>query len=249
MTPSEGFAPERQASSEADIFRITLDPGAIVTFVAELSDPQLPEIHLWRPDAYKSMVNSYTLYRGMVLGIAGLLALFLSVLFVVKGTAMFPATAALAWAVLRLHLASTSASGTASSKARAGHMADVARRHGGVARRVRCSSSSTPISTSTAGTSATATSPSAGWSAWRSSLGVIAIDPSVAAGIARISIGLTAVVGFGVIVYLAIHGYDRAIMLIPTWLMLLFWVFAAWLAVTGRIDHASCSRRSPAAWC
>ena len=46
------------------------------------------------------MVNSYTLYRGVVLGIAGLLALFLSVLFVVKGTAMFPATAALAWAVL-----------------------------------------------------------------------------------------------------------------------------------------------------
>ena len=45
------------------------------------------------------MVNSYTLYRGVVLGIAGLLALFLSVLFVVKGTAMFPATAALAWAV------------------------------------------------------------------------------------------------------------------------------------------------------
>ena len=50
------------------------------------------------------MVNSYTLYRGVVLGIAGLLALFLSVLFVVKGTAMFPATAALAWAVLRLYL-------------------------------------------------------------------------------------------------------------------------------------------------
>ena len=99
MTPSEGFAPERQPSSEADIFRITLDPGAVVTYVAELSDPTLPEIHLWRPDAYESMVNSYTLYRGVVLGIAGLLALFLSVLFVVKGTAMFPATAALAWAV------------------------------------------------------------------------------------------------------------------------------------------------------
>ena len=38
ITPSEGFAPERQASQEADIFRITLDPGAIVTYVAELSD-------------------------------------------------------------------------------------------------------------------------------------------------------------------------------------------------------------------
>ena len=35
-----------------------------------------------------------------MLGISGLLALFLTIVFVVKGTAMFPATAALAWAVL-----------------------------------------------------------------------------------------------------------------------------------------------------
>ena len=36
----------------------------------------------------------------VVLVAAGLLALFLTILFVVKGTSMFPATAALAWAVL-----------------------------------------------------------------------------------------------------------------------------------------------------
>ena len=37
---------------------------------------------------------------GIVIGIAGLLALFLTILFVVKGSIMFPAAAALAWAVL-----------------------------------------------------------------------------------------------------------------------------------------------------
>src|SRR5690606_5875219 len=36
ITPSQGFAPDRQASQEADVFRITLDPGAVVTYVAEL---------------------------------------------------------------------------------------------------------------------------------------------------------------------------------------------------------------------
>ncbi len=36
ITPSQGFAPDRQESQEADVFRITLDPGAVVTFVAEL---------------------------------------------------------------------------------------------------------------------------------------------------------------------------------------------------------------------
>ena len=64
-------------------------------------------------------------------------------------------------------------------------------------------------------------------------LGVAIIEPSVASGIARLSIGLTAVLGFALIVYLATHGFDRAIMLIPTWILLLVWTFAAWLTITG----------------
>jgi hypothetical protein len=100
ITPSEGFALDRQPSDEADVFRITLNPGAVITFVAELATPELPQIYLWEPDAYKDTINAFTLYRGIVLGIAGLLAVFLTILFVVKGTSMLPATAALAWAVL-----------------------------------------------------------------------------------------------------------------------------------------------------
>src|SRR5262249_2269655 len=60
----------------------------------------LPQVYLWDPDAYKDKVNSFTLYYGIVIGIAGLLALFLTILFVVKGSIMFPAAAALGWAVL-----------------------------------------------------------------------------------------------------------------------------------------------------
>jgi len=235
VTPSEGFAPERVPSGDADIFRITLDPGAIVTYVAELSNPAVPEIHLWRPDAYESMVNSYTLYRGVVLGIAGLLALFLSVLFVVKGTAMFPATAALAWAVFAYISIDFGFWGRVFQSS-SGHMA-----------------------TWRAGTEVVL----AGallvfvytylhlhrWHVRYSHLavlwlfglallvGVIAIDPSVAAGVARMSLGLTAVVGIGIVLWLALRGFDRAIMLIPTWIILLFWVSAAWLAVTARIGH------------
>ena len=235
VTPSEGFAPQRIASGDTDIFRITLDPGAIVTYVAELSDQRLPELHLWQPAAYDDMVNSYTLYRGVVLGIAGLLALFLSVLFVVKGTAMFPATAALAWAVF------------AYISIDFGFWSRVFQGGGG------------SIETWRAATEVVL----AGallvfiytylhlhrWHVryshvavlWLLGLavlaGVIAVDPSVASGVARLSLGLTAAIGFGVSLYLAIKGFDRAIMLIPTWIVLVFWVAAAWLAVTSRIDH------------
>src|SRR5579863_265259 len=100
FTPSSGDPPERQDSADADVFRITLDPGSVITFVAELRTPSVPQLYLWEPDAYKDKVNSLTLYQGIVIGIAGLLALFLTILFVVKGSVMFPAAAALGWAVL-----------------------------------------------------------------------------------------------------------------------------------------------------
>ena len=100
ITPSAGDQPERQDSPIADIFRITLDPGTVITYVVELRTDKLPQLYLWEPDAYKDKINSFTLYHGIVIGIAGLLALFLTILFVVKGSVMFPAAAALGWAVL-----------------------------------------------------------------------------------------------------------------------------------------------------
>jgi hypothetical protein len=44
------------------------------------------------------------------------------------------------------------------------------------------------------------------------------VRPPVASGVARISIAAVAGVGFVLVVHLATHGYDRAVMLIPTWL-------------------------------
>src|SRR6478736_1148414 len=90
ITPSTGDRPVKEANNTSDVFRVTLDPGAVITFVAELRSDRLPQIYLWEPDAYKDKVNSFTLYYGIVIGIAGLLALFLTILFVVKGSIMFP---------------------------------------------------------------------------------------------------------------------------------------------------------------
>ena len=42
--------------------------------MAEMQSSSLPQIYLWDPDVYKDTVNSYTLYQGIVIGIAGLLA-------------------------------------------------------------------------------------------------------------------------------------------------------------------------------
>ncbi len=85
ITASQGIAPEREDNAQADVFRLTLDPGTTVTYVAELRTPSLPQLYLWEPDAFKDKSTSLTLYEGILIGIAGLLALFLTIVFVVRG--------------------------------------------------------------------------------------------------------------------------------------------------------------------
>src|SRR5690606_15510462 len=47
VTASQGFRPDREEANDTDLFLVTLDPGATVTFVAELASPNLPLLHLW----------------------------------------------------------------------------------------------------------------------------------------------------------------------------------------------------------
>ena len=68
-------------------------------------------------------------------------------------------------------------------------------------------------------------------------VGLAVFDAPVAAGVARISLATVAVVGFVLVLYLATHGFDRAIMLIPTWFLLLVWVCAAGFTVTGWLTN------------
>ncbi|MEX0853050.1 MAG: EAL domain-containing protein [Bauldia sp.] len=233
ITPSQGFAPDRQPSQEADVFRITLDPGTVVTFVAELRTSELPQLYLWDGDAYKDVVNSYTLYRGIVLGISGLLALFMTIVFVVKGTAMFPATAALAWAVL-IYLCIDFGFWNRVIDITPG--ADKIWRAGAEVFLAATLVIFTYTYLNLNRWHVRYSHLTIGWLIGLAiMLGVAVIEPPIAAGIARFSIGLTAVLGFAIIVYLATHSYDRAIMLIPTWVLLLVWCFAALLTVTGNL--------------
>ena len=235
ITPSDGFALVKQVDTEADVFLITLDPGAVVTLIAEQTSETLPKLYLWEPAAYKDTVNSFTLYRGIVLGIAGLLAVFLTILFVVKGSAMFPATAGLAWGVLGYicvdfgfwnkiiganeNLEPFWRSATEVFLAASLviflfaylRLSDLHRRYAAIA------------------------------IAWVLVLvivlGVAIFEPELAAGIARTSFALSAVLGAIMILYLSAQKYDRAIMLVPTWILVAAWVFGAGMTIIGSISN------------
>ena len=233
ITASEGESPEKQESEEADVFEVTLEPGVPITFVAELSNPALPELTLWTPDAYKDKMNGRTFFRGIVTGIIGLLALFITVLALIRGTIVFPAAAALAWAVAayvaidfgffvtvlamtpeseRVYRAGAEAVLAATLLVFLFAYLDLNRWH----------MSYRLIAT-----------------VWLLCLGgliaLAIVDPAVASGVARISIAAVAVIGLLLIVYLATHGYGRAVLLIPTWLVLFAWVTAASFTLLGRV--------------
>ncbi|HET6377981.1 MAG TPA: EAL domain-containing protein [Methylocella sp.] len=235
ITASQGFPIEREETGDADVFRLTLDPGTTVTYVAELRSPNLPQLYLWQPDAYKDKMTSLALYHGIVIGVAGLLALFLTIVFVVKGAVIFPAAAALAWTVLAYVCIEF------------GFWSRIFGTHAEADRIWRAC-----IETSLSAAllvflfaylklnrwHVRAPHVAVTWLVFLAALAGLAIfDAPVAAGIARISLATIAGAGFVLVLYLALHGYDRAIMLIPAWFLLLVWVIAAAFTVTGVLTN------------
>jgi diguanylate cyclase (GGDEF)-like protein/PAS domain S-box-containing protein len=203
--------------------------------VVELRSEELPQIYLWDPDAYKDKVNSFTLYYGIVIGIAGLLALFLTILFVVKGSIMFPAAAALGWAVL-IYIGIDF-----------GFWGKVFDMSAGAERIWRAAGEA--ILAATLLVFLFAYLNLNRWHVryahvtivWLVALaalvGVALFDPPIASGISRLSLFLVAIAGFVLVVYLAVRSFDRAVLLIPTWFLLLIWVIAAGFTVAGIITN------------
>lgn len=235
LTPSQGFRPERVRDNEADVFSITIDPGATVTFVAELNGERLPELYLWEPSAYRDYVNSFTLFRGTVLGVSSLLAVFLTIMFVVKGRGVFPATAALAWAVLLYLAVDFGLVGTL------------------------LGISNTSLQTFRAAAEASLATTLFGFlfiylnlhrwhlrfvhlamalGAALLTLFVLAfVQPSIAAGIARTMLALIGLFGVFIVMMLAIRGYDRAVLILPTGVIFIAWLFYAWMVISGQVSN------------
>ena len=235
LTPSQGFRPVRLRDAEADVFSVTLDPGATVTFVAELTGDRLPELYMWEASAYRDYVNSFTLFRGVVLGVSALLAVFLTIMFVVKGRGVFPATAALAWAVL-LYLAVDfglagsllGVSNTALQSLRAAAEAALATTLFGFLfiylnlHRWHLRFIHLALALGAA----------------LLALFVLAfVQPSIASGIARTMLALIGVFGIAIVMMLAIRGYDRAVLILPTGVIFIAWLFYAWLVISGRVSN------------
>jgi diguanylate cyclase (GGDEF)-like protein len=234
ITPSLGFRPEPLKSDRADMFRLNLEPGQTVTFAAEMSSQQVPRLHLWDPNAYQAKQQDRMLFNGVLLGITGLLAIFLTAIFAANHRAIFPATALVAWAALayfcvdfgfwnKLFPVGPDRTALYRAAAEAGLAASL----------VLFLYTFLRIGL---------------WHVWIRTvfwvwiaaqfalIFVAIVDPAFAAGLARASLLVVAAVGAGLIAYFALRGQDRALSLIPSWMLLVVWLFGAAMIVLGKLS-------------
>jgi diguanylate cyclase (GGDEF)-like protein len=234
ITPSLGFRPEPLKSDRADMFRLSLEPGQTITFAAELSSPRVPQLNLWDPNTYQAKQQDRMLFNGVLLGITGLLAIFLTAIFAANHRAIFPATALIAWAALayfcvdfgfwnKLFPVGPDRTALYRAAAEAGLAASlvlflytflrIGLWHGWIRTLFW------------------------GWIGLQLSLIFLAVvDPPSASGLARISLIAIAAVGTGLILYFALRGQDRALSLIPSWMLLIVWLFGAAMIVLGHLS-------------
>ncbi|MBD8065498.1 GGDEF and EAL domain-containing protein [Devosia sp. PTR5] len=235
VTPSAGIRPVRTADPEADVFEVTLDPGATMTLVAELTHGTLPELYLWQPNAYRDYINAFTLFRGVVLGVASLASVFLTIMFVVKGRGVFPATAAFAWAVLAYLLIDFSLMGrifglgpegvqplraaaeAAIATTLAGFLFIYLNLHRWHLRFIHLALGLAAL--------------------FLALFGFAFLQPAIAATISRLVMVLLGGSGFFLILLLALRGYDRAVLLVPTWIIYLAWLFYSWMVISGQVTN------------
>ncbi len=204
------------------------------------------------PNVYQAKQQDRMLFNGVLLGITGLLAIFLTAIFAANHRAIFPATALVAWAALayfcvdfgfwnKLFPVGPDRTALYRAAAEAGLAASL----------VLFLYTFLRIGL---------------WHGWIRTL----FWGWIAAQFApdrrrhhrsaprfrprpRLDAVVIAGVGTGLIAYLALRGQDRALSLIPSWMLLLVWLFGAAMIVLGKLSgdivvaglsRASCSSSS-----
>ena len=95
-----GLPARARSQRPADIFKVTLEPGQTVTYVAELASDRFARVYVWKPVEYELKARDRQLYNGILLGITGVLGIFLTAVFAANHKPIFPSAALVTWCVL-----------------------------------------------------------------------------------------------------------------------------------------------------
>jgi len=234
ITASSGAEPER-VLGRPGVFRLSVGPQRVVTYVVEINGNWPPRLGLWNERAYKFHLENRSLYRGFLLGLIGLIALYLTILFFVSRQVAYLSGALLSIAgtlLLLLEFGFFSqeyfSSPSMSVKLRSATEALMALGvfsffHTFLLLRHRM--------------------PILGYLniflifAMATLVPYAFFQPYYAAGLARISFGGGVFFGGMIILYLGARGNPRARAILPAWMILVGWTLFVGSAIVGWIAH------------
>ncbi len=234
ITASSGAEPER-VLGRPGVFRLSVESQRVVTYVVEINGNWPPRLGLWNERAYKFHLENRSLYRGFLLGLIGLIALYLTILFFVSRQMAYLSGALLSIAgtlLLLLEFGFFSqeyfSSPMTSVKLRSATEALMALGvfaffHTFLLLRHRM--------------------PLVGYLniflifAMATLVPYAFFQPYYAAGLARISFGGGVLFGGMIILYLSIHRNPRALAVLPAWMILVGWTLFVASAIVGWISH------------
>jgi diguanylate cyclase (GGDEF)-like protein/PAS domain S-box-containing protein len=234
LTVSLGFRPERVESDYSDIYRLVLEPGSTVTYIVELSSADFPRLYLANPSSLGRKTVDLTLFNGILLGVAGVLALYLTAIFGANHKTIFPAAALVAWSVVaylcvdfgfwhKLFKLSAEDNATYRAATEAAIAASIVL-FLYVFLRLRLWHAFLAVLF-------------AGWVAGQLGLvGLAVIDSRLASGLSRLSYVPIAGIGTLLLTFLALRGQERALSLLPTWMLFLIWTFGVGVAILGKLS-------------
>ncbi|WP_342643016.1 EAL domain-containing protein [Rhodoligotrophos ferricapiens] len=234
MQGAPGLQPQRLAQSHSDTFTLRLNPGETVTYVAELTGGDIDHLTLWQRAAYDKQQQQLSFFRGVVLGIATLTAVFMLCLFIIRLQPVFPAGALFAFASVAFialefgywPVLSPVVSDVAGPELRFRAVVEALMAAGAIAclltfldLRRRMPNLGYPVLGVFLGSLVLAV---AAWFA-----------PAVGMGLARLLLLLTAIGGFGLIVFFWRQGVIRAQASLVAWCFLLLWTLCSTAAALG----------------
>ena len=221
-------------NDRADVFRLTLEPGQTVTFVAELASDRFARLYLWKAHRVRAeepgppaLQRHHAGHHRPAGDLPDRRVRRQPQGDLPDGGDLHLVRAGLP--VRRLRLLAQ-----AVQRAPRGERAIPRRHRGGMAATLL----DLPLHLPAARRLARLRAHAAGRSGCAAQLVLVAVaflDPRLAATFARLSIILIASVGAGLTLFLALRGQDRALSLVPTWMLLLVWLFGAGVAFTGRL--------------
>ena len=228
---SPGLPPTPEELNTADGFSFRIPPSQTITYALEVTGEWPENMMLWQRDAFDAQRQQVSFFHGLLLGIAVLVAIYISSLFIIRRKLMFPLAALFSWA------------GVAFLAIEFGYLPILLDVSAEISVKVR-SFVEACMAFSLLGCLYTFVElrkrmPPLGYFVLLMLFGCLALigyvyqEPIVAAGIARMTILVSALLGLLIVLTLSRRGVIRAQVAISAWILVSVWTVAAALAATG----------------